>query len=83
MRGRNFTRVQLKLETGRTHQIRVHLSYIGHPLLGDDLYGGPLDLINRQALHCREVAFFHPFLKKEMHFYADLPPDMANIIKQL
>lgn len=83
MRGQDFTKVRLKLETGRTHQIRVHLSYIGHPLLGDDLYGGPVDCISRQALHCREVAFFHPFLKKEMKFHADLPSDMAKMIEHI
>jgi 23S rRNA pseudouridine1911/1915/1917 synthase len=75
-----FTHVQLKLETGRTHQIRVHMSYLGHPLLGDDLYGGDTSLINRQALNCRQIRFYHPFLKQEMCFSAPLPSDMQEIL---
>jgi 23S rRNA pseudouridine1911/1915/1917 synthase len=75
-----FTHLKLQLETGRTHQIRVHMSYIGHPLLGDDLYGGDTSLIGRQALHCRKVTFFHPFLKQELSFSAPLPPDMEQIL---
>ncbi len=61
----HFTWLELQLETGRTHQIRVHLSYIGHPLLGDDLYGGNLERIKRQALHCRRISFVHPFTEKD------------------
>jgi 23S rRNA pseudouridine1911/1915/1917 synthase len=79
-RHNNFTHLKLQLETGRTHQIRVHMSYIGHPLLGDDLYGGDTSLIDRQALHCRMVTFFHPFLKQELSFSAPLPPDMEQIL---
>jgi 23S rRNA pseudouridine1911/1915/1917 synthase len=75
-----FTHLELNLETGRTHQIRVHLSYLGHPLLGDDLYGGPTDLITRQALHCREVSFNHPFQQQEYRFTAPLPQDMEDIL---
>ncbi|WP_413063845.1 RluA family pseudouridine synthase [Siminovitchia sp. 179-K 8D1 HS] len=75
--------VKMRLETGRTHQIRVHFSHIGHPLLGDELYGGPVNLIKRQALHCRELHFFHPFLKKEMYFQAPLPPDLNDILHML
>lgn len=78
----DFSHVQLQLETGRTHQIRVHMSYIGHPLLGDDLYGGQQKLISRQALHCREITFLHPLSHKEMHFYANLPEDMKKIIPE-
>jgi 23S rRNA pseudouridine1911/1915/1917 synthase len=76
-----FTYVELQLETGRTHQIRVHMSYLGHPLLGDDLYGGSLDLMNRQALHCREVSFIHPFTGKEMMFEVPVAGDMEKLIK--
>ena len=61
----DHTLLRLVLETGRTHQIRCHLSSIGHPLAGDDLYGGSRAYINRQALHCGTVTFVHPF-KKEM-----------------
>lgn len=75
-----FTHVQLELMTGRTHQIRVHMSYVGHPLLGDSLYGGKKDFIQRQALHCREIRFFHPFSQKEFHFTTDLPADMNNLL---
>jgi len=77
-----FTHMKLWLKTGRTHQIRVHMSYLGHPLLGDTLYGGNRDLIPRQALHCRELTFSHPFLHKEMHFTASLPIDMQEVLDQ-
>ncbi|MDE3838240.1 RNA pseudouridine synthase [Bacillus methanolicus] len=76
----SFSHVQLQLETGRTHQIRVHLSYLGHPLLGDDLYGGDTSIIKRQALHCSQLVFFHPFRKKDMEFRAELPEDMRKLI---
>lgn len=75
------TLVKAKLETGRTHQIRVHFAYIGHPLLGDELYGGKVDCIERQALHSTELSFYHPFLEKELTFYSELPNDMKNLIE--
>lgn len=75
-----FTVVQLKLETGRTHQIRVHLSSIGHPLIGDDLYGGSLELLQRQALHCSQLSFYHPFLKKLIELKQSLPEDMGQLL---
>jgi 23S rRNA pseudouridine1911/1915/1917 synthase len=78
-RSEGFTHIQLRLLTGRTHQIRVHMAYIGHPLLGDTLYGGNRDKISRQALHCREIKFFHPFLQKELKFSANLPVDMIEV----
>lgn len=76
----NRSLVQLNLETGRTHQIRVHMSYIGHPLLGDDLYGGRIDLINRQALHCQSLTFFHPINDQIMQFDTPLPRDIEKIL---
>jgi 23S rRNA pseudouridine1911/1915/1917 synthase len=76
-----FTHLQLQLETGRTHQIRVHMAFLGHPLLGDDLYGGETNLIQRQALHCRRVQFFHPFQMKEMQFSCGLPADMEKLME--
>lgn len=76
-----FTHIQLRLETGRTHQIRVHMKHIGHPLLGDDLYGGLRELIQRQALHCREITFFHPIYQKEMMFSSPLPKEMTRLFK--
>ncbi|MEK3805634.1 RluA family pseudouridine synthase [Bacillus sp. FSL H8-0547] len=76
-----YTLVTLRLETGRTHQIRVHMAYIGHPLCGDSLYGGSRDLIGRQALHSRVLSFFHPLLEKEMTFEAEIPADMQAVLK--
>jgi 23S rRNA pseudouridine1911/1915/1917 synthase len=80
-RYKEFTHVELHLKTGRTHQIRVHMSFIGHPLLGDDLYGGTLSLIKRQALHCKRIQFPHPFSGQDMIFTANLPLDMNKLIK--
>ncbi|MEH7239250.1 RluA family pseudouridine synthase [Bacillus sp. JJ1562] len=76
------THVRLQLETGRTHQIRVHLSHIGHPIVGDDLYGGLRVEMGRQALHCRELSFLHPMDKKEVVFYAELPEDMKELLEK-
>jgi len=76
-----FTHIELGLETGRTHQIRVHMSFLGHPLLGDDLYGGNPSLIRRQALHCKKIKFHHPVFKEEMSFSAPRPEDMNRILK--
>ena len=75
------TLAAIRLETGRTHQIRVHFSYIGHPLEGDDLYGGSLDNISRQALHCGELSFYNPMLEKRLEFSSPLPEDMARLIE--
>ena len=77
----DFTVLKLTLETGRTHQIRCHMSYIGHPLLGDDLYGGAKDKINRHALHCGYISFTHPINGVKIELNADLPEDMKSIIK--
>ena len=76
----NLSLVECILETGRTHQIRVHSKYIGHPILGDDLYGNKSGLINRQALHCYEMSFIHPIIKKQITITCDLPEDIKNII---
>ncbi len=81
-RYRSFTRLELELETGRTHQIRVHMAYLGHPLIGDDLYGGPFYMkLKRQALHCKKIKFTHPFSYAEMTFTAPLPSDMNGILE--
>ncbi|GHH98455.1 RluA family pseudouridine synthase [Neobacillus kokaensis] len=81
-RHHKFTHVELKLETGRTHQIRVHMSYLGYPLMGDDLYGGPTnEMMDRQALHCKKIIFTHPLTHEKMIFTAPLPPDMARYLK--
>ncbi len=76
-----FTLLELCLETGRTHQIRVHLSYLGHPLLGDDLYGGKVEWLNRQALHCYRLSFYHPIKQKTFEFTSELPEDMKELLK--
>lgn len=80
---KNTTMVELKLLTGRTHQIRVHMSSIGHPLLGDDLYGGNINKITRQALHAGTLKFRHPILKNNIQLFAQLPNDMLNLITLL
>ncbi len=76
----NHTLTEFTLETGRTHQIRVHMSHIGYPLAGDDMYGGSLDKINRQALHCKSITFLHPITHKEITISTSLPQDMENIL---
>lgn len=72
--------LEIKLETGRTHQIRVHFSHISHPLAGDDLYGGSKNLIDRQALHCCEICFEHPFTGEVIQLQSPLPKDIVEII---
>ena len=74
---RNYDLVKCLLETGRTHQIRVHFSYMGHPLIGDTLYGNASKYISRQALHAYKVEFVHPISKKLMQFTADVPKDFS------
>ena len=68
--------VKFKLETGRTHQIRVHSKYIGHPILGDSLYGKKSELINRQALHAYKVSFIHPITKEKITIKSNIPSNM-------
>ncbi len=76
----NYSVVKCILETGRTHQIRVHLAHIGHPLLGDTLYGTSSPLIHRQALHAYKVKFIHPISLKSIELTAKIPNDIENII---
>lgn len=73
------TLVEVTLHTGRTHQIRVHLSHIGHPIAGDSLYGGAADLIDRQALHAYYIEFDHPVTRERISFEAPLPDDIEQI----
>ncbi len=75
-----FSHVRLQLFTGRTHQIRVHLSHIGHPLIGDDLYGGSTNHMKRQALHCCKISFVHPVSGQEIEITAALPEDMQRLL---
>ena len=72
----DYTLVECQLETGRTHQIRVHMNYIGHPLPGDFLYNPDYSHISRQALHSHHLRFRHPITGEEMHFTAPVPEDM-------
>ena len=77
----NTTALSVCLETGRTHQIRVHMSYTGHPVVGDSLYGIPSgDLIDRQALHSWKLEFMHPISRKDLYFEAPLPEDIRSLL---
>ena len=75
----NYSVVKCVLRTGRTHQIRVHMSYIGHPILGDTLYGTKSELINRQALHSYKTSFIDPIGKSLVSYIAPLPKDMNKL----
>lgn len=72
--------LRVTLETGRTHQIRVHMAHIGFPLCGDEMYGGDISLIGRQALHCGEVTFTLPLTHEKIRVVSPLPEDMAALI---
>ncbi|MEX1237591.1 MAG: pseudouridine synthase, partial [Pseudomonadales bacterium] len=88
------TQVELSLETGRTHQIRVHMQYLGHPIIGDATYGGGfkmprnkrpdliarLDSMPRQALHARRLSLAHPKDTRRVSFESDLPADMVALL---
>lgn len=76
-----YSLLRIRLETGRTHQIRVHMSHIGHPLAGDDLYGGSLADIQRQALHCGEITFICPLTNENITVHSELPTDIENLIR--
>ncbi len=86
----DYSLLEVRLETGRTHQIRVHMAYIGHPIAGDPVYGagrgqrarGELGL-QAQALHARELSFRHPVSGEPMHFVAPLPEDMERALGRL
>ena len=72
--------LHLQLLTGRTHQIRVHMAYIGHPLLGDTLYNKTPGTFPRQALHSASLSFVHPITGEPLNFHAPLPEDMQNLL---
>lgn len=76
-----YSHLSLRLETGRTHQIRVHMAHLGHPLAGDNLYGGEKTHITRQALHSCELSFYHPFREMYLTFHSKLPDDMARMVR--
>lgn len=75
-----YSLLEINLETGRTHQIRVHFSHIGHALAGDDLYGGKRDDISRQALHCGVMSFRNPLTDDIITVKSDIPDDMKNLM---
>ncbi|MGE4357668.1 MAG: RluA family pseudouridine synthase [Candidatus Omnitrophota bacterium] len=76
----DYTLLEVYPLTGRTHQIRVHLSFLGYPVLGDPLYGKRSSLISRQALHAKEIGFEHPYKKENLKFSSSLPEDMQKLI---
>ncbi len=81
---KDATVLEVKLETGRTHQIRVHMNYLGHGIIGDELYGYVNEeLINRQALHAYRLDFDQPRTKEKLSFKAELPRDIKNLIEKL
>lgn len=80
---RALTLVRLRLETGRTHQIRVHMASIGCPLAGDEMYGGSREYIARAALHCETVRFIHPVSGERMSFSVPLPGDMQELVEMI
>ena len=89
--GNAFTLLRCELETGRTHQIRVHCASIGHPLLGDPIYGGNgtrfeakhKNMIEGQALHAGELSFIHPRTKEQVRFTAPMPDGMRKLVEIL
>lgn len=78
-----YAHVRLRLETGRTHQIRVHLAYIGHPILGDDVYGRAYKGLDGQCLHARKIGFIHPTTGKYLEFTSELPKYFSAVLDKL
>lgn len=80
---REHSYLKLRLETGRTHQIRVHLSYVGHAVLGDDVYGKPVKDFEGQCLHARKIGFVHPITNEYLEFSSDLPDYFEEQLRKL
>lgn len=78
-----YSYLRLHLETGRTHQIRVHLSYVGHAVLGDDVYGKPVKDFEGQCLHARKIGFVHPITDEYLEFSSDLPDYFEEQLRKL
>ena len=79
----DFSLVKVNIETGRTHQIRVHMKYLNHPILGDDTYGSPSKLATRQMLHAFLLEFSHPITDEKLKIFGNLPEDFLNVAKKL
>jgi 23S rRNA pseudouridine1911/1915/1917 synthase len=84
-RFKKYTLVEVKIKTGRTHQIRVHMSYLGYPLVGDPTYGGQKDEfgVKGQLLHAKKLGFIHPTTGKFMEFEAKLPVEMGKVLQKI
>lgn len=82
-KGDNYSLMRIDLETGRTHQIRVHFAYLGTPLYGDRMYGTEDDRICHQALHCENLTFIHPVTNEEITVKAKMPEDMKKLLDEL
>lgn len=81
--GENYSLLKINLETGRTHQIRVHFSHLDAPLYGDDMYGEMSGKLTHQALHCFEMKFIHPVTKEKIEVQGQMPKDMRNMLEEL
>lgn len=79
----SYSYVRFRLETGRTHQIRVHCAYLGHPILGDDVYGKPYQNCKGQCLHARKIGFVHPISGEYLEFTSDLPEYFTKLLEKL
>ena len=82
MMNERYSLAEIHLETGRTHQIRVHFAHIGAPLAGDDLYGGLRNDIPRQALHCGQLSFCEPLTGEHITVSSELPEDIQRLFKE-
>lgn len=81
--GDNYSLLSVRLETGRTHQIRVHFAFLGTPLYGDTMYGKADDIIPHQALHCKSLSFIHPVTNERMTVEAEMPEEMVRLLEKL
>lgn len=80
---KNYSHIKCILETGRTHQIRVHMAYTGHPVLGDDVYGKPFKGIDGQCLHAKKIGFIHPVTGQYLEFISELPDYFQNVLEKI